>query len=105
MCYIVGMQIDWCYVRHIVLNDRLIGYKPDRASIDKLVSRLPDAKIHGFGVYSTNMLYRVWYLVVESRYFWGDSTDMVISIPMTQLPIYGKRLNVVQNILPPKPAG
>ncbi len=83
----------------------MVGYKPDRASIDKLVSRLPDAKIHGFGIYQTTMLWRTWYLVVESKYFWGDSTDLIISIPMTQLPIYGRKLNVVPEIVPTKPAG
>ncbi|GAC1501904.1 MAG: hypothetical protein NVS1B10_06380 [Candidatus Saccharimonadales bacterium] len=87
--------IDWSKVRRIVLNDRLIGYKPDAAALMKLSERVPDVQVVGFGRFGRFLNGTIWFVLAYSRYFqseeYGDFTNLSISsvpfikpaIPMT----------------------
>lgn len=77
------MEIDWPYVRQIILNDRLNGYKPDRDCIKKILRVLPGSNILGFGKYYEYH----WYVIVESKIF-PYSIEPITSrgaIPMTSI--------------------
>lgn len=93
------MTIDWPYVRRIILNDRLVGYKPDRAALEKLSDKLPDAKVFGYGVYSPGPQWRTWYLLVESRKFWADESPTIQAIPINQIPV--RKLALVPSTVNP----
>ncbi len=96
------MTVNYEYVRRIILNDRLLGYRPDRKSLEKLRERLPDVKVIGFGIWSrTYPLYNTWFLLVESKRFWADHSPAIDAIPMNQLP-YAPKLNLVPELSPPK---
>ncbi len=96
------MTVNYEYVRRIILNDRLFGYRPDRKAIEELRDRLPDMQIIGFGIWSRAFVTSTWFLLVESKRFWADPSPIIDAIPMRQLPIAPKRLNVVPENLPPK---
>jgi hypothetical protein len=77
------LDISWPHVRQIILNDRLVGYKPDRSCLNRFASELPDVKFLGFGRYYEYH----WYIIVESKYF-PAFYDPVVSrgaIPATSL--------------------
>lgn len=59
------MEISWPNVRQVILNDRINGYKPDRACLNKISSLLPDANVFGFGKYYEYH----WYVLICSQYF------------------------------------
>lgn len=59
------MEISWPYVRQIILNDRINGYKPDRMVLNKIASYIPDVKFIGFGKYWEYH----WHLIIESKIF------------------------------------
>lgn len=99
------MTIDYNYVRRVVLNDRMMGYKPDRASLEKISSRLPDARVIGFGRYHVTPLWTTWFLLVESKKFWADFDCNMEAVSINQLPGYTSLLSAVPNSLPTKPAG
>ncbi len=95
----MAKSVDWTRVRRIVLNDRLVRYKPDKESLKKLASRLPDANVIGFGIYSRVLYVTTWYLLVESRYFLPDEEPGFIAQSISSLPIYKKlSLTIVPNI-------
>jgi len=98
------MTINWEQVRRIVLNDRLIGYKPDRASLDKLSDRLPDVRVLGFGIYSSVGIWKTWFLLVESKTFWPDHTDTIQTMPINQVGRSLTLMRSVSNKLSPKPS-
>ncbi len=66
------MEVSWGHVRQIILNDRVNGYKPDKAFLRKLSSYLPDVRVLGFGKYYEYH----WYVVIESKLF-PESIDPI----------------------------
>lgn len=74
MCYTrPRMEINWPHVRQVILNDRVNGYKPDKAAFKKLSAYLPDMRVLGFGKYYEYH----WYVIVES----------VLYLPYTETPM------------------
>lgn len=80
------MIIDYTKVRRIILNDRVMGYKPDIYAIKKLTDRLPDAVIIGFGVYSSHLLFKLWYVLAYSSYFKADDGPYIPTVPINETP-------------------
>jgi hypothetical protein len=92
MWYCTGVvkPINWAKVRRVVLNDRLVCYKPDKESLKKLSSRLPDANVIGFGIYSKVLFVTTWFLLVESSFFPEDDQPGFITMSISAIPIYKK---------------
>lgn len=81
------MVVNYDIVRQIVLNDRFIGYKPDRLALNVLATKLPDMNVIGFGVYQTTFAYKIWYVLVESSHFLATPYDGIPSISIKSLPV------------------
>lgn len=78
------MEINWPHVRQVILNDRVNGYKPDKASIKKIRRYLPDVRVLGFGRYYEYH----WYVILESvSYFPATETEIGIrgAIPLSSI--------------------
>lgn len=86
----MAVSINWARVRRVVLNDRLMGYRPDFKSLKFLRSRLHDAKVHGFGIYNRGLVSTTWYLLVESGYFPEDEQPGFITLSISAIPIMGR---------------
>ncbi len=95
----MAKSVDWTRVRRIVLNDRLIGYKPDMRSLKTISSKLPDANVLGFGIYHKGYVSTVWYVTVESKFFVEDQDPGFISQSITSVPDFsGDKPKTVQII-------
>lgn len=81
-----NMTIDWTKVRRVICNDRMMGYKPDIYAFKKITERMPDAQILGFGVYQKHLLYKVWYVLVFSKYFREDEQPGLAPVSMNDTP-------------------
>ncbi len=95
----MGKIIDWTRVRRIVLNDRLIGYKPDIRVIKEITRKLPDANVIGFDIYQRGFVSNTWFLLVESRFFIEDLDPGFISQSITSIPDFGNTLPPVVRII------
>lgn len=82
------VEIDWSRVRRVILNDRMVCYKPDRSVLNKIAGILPDCRFIGFMPYYEGW----WSLAVESEYFPSDpfftAQTPIHSIPITSLSNY-----------------
>ncbi len=72
-------MIDQDCFKQIILNDRYVGYKPDRDILERLRTLFPDIIILGFGRWNYTP---TWYLLANSSKFPKNlkESDSLISV-------------------------